>query len=385
MNCARSFRDVGTKHMKILIFLAHPAHFHLFKHVIRALNTEKHQLLILIKQKDILEDLIKNEGFAYRNIQPVANMKRKRNRVSILALSAFDLLVRDMRLFKIAKTFKPDLMVGSEASIAHVGFVLGIPSVITNEDDLAVQPEFCYPTFPFVSQVLSPVPCNLGRWNNKKIGYEGYHKLAYLHPNYFTPSRDIVRRFHSGDEPYFILRFVSLTASHDVDISGLNYEIARNIIGLLEPHGKVYISAEREIEPEFEKYKLCIVPNDIHHALYYAHLLIGDSQSMAVEAAMLGTPSIRFSDFAGRINVLEELEHKYGLTFGIKTSEPDRLYAKIRELLSQDNLKEEWNRRRAKMLMDKIDVTAFMVWFIENYPGSVDVMQKNPQYQFCFR
>ena len=42
---------------------------------------------------------------------------------------------------------------------------------------------------------------------------------------------------------------------------------------------------------------------------------------MAVEAAMLGTPSLRFNDFAGKIGVLEELEHKYELTFAIPPSE----------------------------------------------------------------
>ena len=105
---------------------------------------------------------------------------------------------------------------------------------------------------------------------------------------------------------------------------------------------------------------------------------------MAVEAAILGTPSIRFSDFAGRIGVLEELEHKYGLTYGIKTSEPEKLYAKIEELLRFPNLKEEWQKRRQKMLSEKIDVTAFMVWFIENYPESAKVMRENPDYQFRF-
>lgn len=30
------------------------------------------------------------------------------------------------------------------------------------------------------------------------------------------------------------------------------------------------------------------------------------------------------------------------------------------------------------MLSDKIDVTAFMVWFIENYPKSAKIMKENP-------
>ena len=37
------------------------------------------------------------------------------------------------------------------------------------------------------------------------------------------------------------------------------------------------------------------------------------------------------------------------------------------------------------MLADKIDITSFMVWFIENYPNSSDIMKKNPEYQYNFK
>jgi len=33
--------------------------------------------------------------------------------------------------------------------------------------------------------------------------------------------------------------------------------------------------------------------------------------------------------------------------------------------------------KRKRMLSDKIDVTAFMIWFIEKYPESVDIMKEN--------
>ena len=36
------------------------------------------------------------------------------------------------------------------------------------------------------------------------------------------------------------------------------------------------------------------------------------------------------------------------------------------------------------MLKEKIDVTAFMVWFIENYPESAKIMKENPDYQLRF-
>jgi len=37
------------------------------------------------------------------------------------------------------------------------------------------------------------------------------------------------------------------------------------------------------------------------------------------------------------------------------------------------------------MLEDKIDVTAFLVWFVENYPESFSIMRENPDYQAGFK
>jgi len=37
------------------------------------------------------------------------------------------------------------------------------------------------------------------------------------------------------------------------------------------------------------------------------------------------------------------------------------------------------------VLADNIDVTSFMVWFIENYPNSLKIMKDNPDYQWKFK
>ncbi|MBK7853743.1 MAG: hypothetical protein IPJ79_01455 [Bacteroidetes bacterium] len=66
--------------------------------------------------------------------------------------------------------------------------------------------------------------------------------------------------------------------------------------------------------------------------MYFAHMYIGDSQTMAAEAAVLGTPSIRYNDFVGEISYLEELEHLYQLTFGFKTNNRQGMIDKITEL-----------------------------------------------------
>jgi hypothetical protein len=82
---------------------------------------------------------------------------------------------------------------------------------------------------------------------------------------------------------------------------------------------------------------------------------------------------------------LEEEEHKYGLTYGFLPEQSEEMFAKIDELLAMPNLKEEWQRRRQKMLSEKIDYAQFLAWFVENYPESRKIMRENPDYQFRFR
>lgn len=133
-----------------------------------------------------------------------------------------------------------------------------------------------------------------------------------------------------------------------------------------------------------ERYLLPIAPSDIHHVLAQAYLLLSDSQSMSVEAAMLGTPSIRYSDFSGRISVLEELEHTYKLTFGIKPGDQQKLVARLLDLLLEPNCDAIFQERRRRMLGDKLNVTEFLVWFLEKYPSSVATLKSDHQYQNRF-
>jgi predicted glycosyltransferase len=171
---------------------------------------------------------------------------------------------------------------------------------------------------------VAPDCCGVGKWSNKKLSYAGYHELAYLHPAHFTPEFSQVAEL-AASGPYFILRFASLTAHHDEGKSGITADIARRLVGLLSARGRVYITSERPLEPEFEPYRIRIAPSKMHHALAFASLYIGDSQTMAAEAAVLGTPCIRFNDFVGKIGYLRDLEER-GLSVGIPSGAPDLLF-----------------------------------------------------------
>jgi hypothetical protein len=100
-------------------------------------------------------------------------------------------------------------------------------------------------------------------------------------------------------------------------------------------------------------------------------MFIGDSQTMTAESAVLGTPALRFNDFVGELGYLEDLEHVYGLTYGVRTNNVEGLYTKLDELLSDPNLKETFAERRKTMLAAKMNFADWMIRFMNNYPKSI--------------
>ena len=54
--------------MKILFYFAHPAQYMFLRRILKNLYSSKHQIKLLIKTKDVLEELVSNDNFPYQNI-----------------------------------------------------------------------------------------------------------------------------------------------------------------------------------------------------------------------------------------------------------------------------------------------------------------------------
>ena len=61
--------------MKVLFSLGHPAHFHLFRFVLKELKEKSCRLIIVIKSKDVLKNLLDRESLKYLNILPEGKTK----------------------------------------------------------------------------------------------------------------------------------------------------------------------------------------------------------------------------------------------------------------------------------------------------------------------
>ncbi len=356
--------------MRILFNIAHPAQVHLFKNLIWSLEKRGHKCKITAVNKDVSLNLLKSYGFDY---ELVGNAK------SSLLFKAIELIKIEYKLCKIVKTFRPDILVGGSGNVyvAHVGKVTRKPSIVFDDDDTERARVGHLFLNIFTSTICSP-SCFKKDLGKKQIRFDGYKELAYLHPNNFRPSPAIFDKIGLSEEDTFIiLRFVSWTADHDINEKGFDLKIKKKLVEELGKYATIFISSEASIPKEFEKFKFPLPPDKIHDFLYYAKMLVCDSQTMATEAGVLGTPAIRCNSFVGNNDMgnFIELEQRYGLIFNYNN--PDKAIAKAIELIQRPNLKEEWKEKREVLLTDKIDVTAFMVWLIENYPECCKNLKTN--------
>ncbi len=256
------------KKMRILFDMNHPADVHQFKHAIRMLSS-KHHVLIIARDKECTLELLQEYG--------ISAVVRKGYKG--LAGKAAGMILTDIKLLRVASVFKPDILVGSSGDVyvAQAGWLLRKPSVIFDDTEHSdLQNLLC---FPFATKIVTPASYKLDL-GSKQVRYAGSKELAYLDPRYFKPRKT---------PKLNILRLVSWEASHDVGIKGMD---AEKLFAEMSRLGETKISSERPLSGPLAAHQLRIKPSELHDYLANAKLVISEGGTMAVEAAVLGTPTI---------------------------------------------------------------------------------------------
>ena len=340
--------------MNILFDISHPAHFHLFKNVIKALQRDGYRTLITVRDKDVLIDLLDHEKFDYHSLT------RPRQNYAGLFL---ELMLRNIGMLRLCHHFKPDLLIGTSVNITHVAPLTGKRSIVVNEDDDSVVPLFTYLSYPFAHKIINPSCIQFRHWGNKRVLHKSYHELAYLHPDNFTPDINVLKKYNLTEKKYVIARFSALKAHHDVGATGISESLWFNIEKLLVDYA---------IVKSFEQKKSHrIEPWDMHHLLAFAKMIISDSQTMTIEGAVLGVPAVRINTFIGKSSVLSELENKYKLAIGILPDREDEIIKSIKAILQNLDIDQLWKVRREKLLSEKEDLNRWIVGFVKEEMGFV--------------
>jgi len=364
--------------MKIAIFANTPAQVYFYKNIIKKLEEHGHQVKLLVRdygETIAVVSELKLDCMVYSN--------PKSSKLSKLLSLPYDVL----QAYKELRKFKPDIVTGMGVYDAFTAFLLRA-KCIEFEDSEPNANKISYSIqfklyLPFVDAIITPESFrdDLGK---KQIRINSFKELAYLHPNYYRPDESIKGLLGlKGNEEYVLLRFNAFDAMHDLGIAGFKDSDKVRLVRELEKYAKIFISSEAGVPDEIKDCVMKIPKSRIHDGIYYAKLLVADTGTMVTEAACLGTPAIMLHSSVKKFGNFVELENKYELIFGYDQGSNEAIERAV-ELIKKQNLNDEWKAKRERLLKDKIDITAFMVWFIEDWPESARIIRDNPDYQEIF-
>ena len=341
--------------MKILIGVGHPKQVHIWKNIAKNLIQDGNEIKFLATDKDITRYLLQVYNLDYEVY--------KKN-YSSLVKKGLGVFTGTSKALNIAKKFNPDILIAGTPYLAYISKILGKPHITISDTEHAFIDYWM--TYPFTDTICTP-SCFMKNINPRKhITFDGYFELSYLHPDYFKPDSRILNEIGlNKNDKFVIIRIISWKAVHDIKQYGFGQIKLQSLIDSLEKHAKVFLTSESNLSADFDKYKIRIRPEDMHSLLYYSSLYIGEGGAMATEAGILGTPSIYVSSLVGTMGNFYELDSKYGLVYSFKNY--NAALENALQLLKDDNLKIKWEKKKEKMLNEKINVTKFMVNFIENY------------------
>lgn len=346
--------------MKVAFFINTPAHVHFHKYTIRELEKRGHTVLVLARNYGDTLKLLDELGFNYFMYSDVPDSKYGK-----IINFPFSVLAA----FKYLRKQKPDLLIGIGLYSTYTSLLLRKPCVIFTDSEPT---NFQFMLLkPIVKAIITPSSFKMDL-GPKHIKINTYKEFAYLHANYFKPDPSIYDLLGiSQSSDFVLLRFNAFDAVHDLGIKGFSIEEKRILVKEVEKHSKVFISSELDLPEDLQKYAITIPKHKIHNVIYYAKMVVADTQTIITEAALLGTPAVRYNTFAGENDMgnFVELEQKYHLIYSFNDSK--KAINKVIELVKEPRLKKEWVQKRDHLLADKIDATKFMVSFIENYPESL--------------
>lgn len=355
---------------RILMEIGHPAHVHHFKHLYWELEKRGWTGLFATKDKECAIELLEAYGLPYKTLGVnKSGIARK-----ILSLPRFSL-----RMIKLAKGFKPDVLISRVSPLSgYASRVLGKPHLtFTDTENVRLLDSISQ---PFADVILTS-DVYQREHGKKQLRYPGYHELAYLHPNRFVLDRTVLKEAGiDPDERYAIVRFVTWGAHHDIGHSGFNLQNRIKLVTELSRLIRVYISSEGDLPGELAGFRLQMRAEHMHQVLAHADFLVSESATMVAECAVLGVPSIYINSV--HLGYTDSLS-RYGLISlfpGTEKGQDDAVEMAL-SMAKDIDLRQKHQPKRDIMLIQKIDVTAFMLWLVENYPRSIEQVRQ-PDFSF---
>lgn len=338
---------------RLLIEAHHPSDIHFFKHVVRILRDKGMEVLLLGRDRDVMKQLLA----AYEYIPSrILSAERPNNRFPLR-----EMLERQAGVASTIARYRPDLVMSLMGSYTQSAFLFRVPSfVFTDSEHQSFNHRIAH---PFATRIYTPL-CFEKDLGPKHRRYNGYHELAFLRPERFSPDPGILRDLGSiAPRSYVVLRTSAWNTLHDIGKQGLGRELD-TVVEELSKRSRVLLVPEKGAIPaRWGSLVLRVPPHRYHDVLAFARLVLTEGASTASEAACLGVPTVYVN--ASQLGYLRDQETRYGLVYN--TTDPKAGLARAVSLLDHPIPQDKLHDARQRLLSDHVDVTDFVVSEVERY------------------
>lgn len=359
--------------MNILFSSGHPAQIHNFKYLYKELERKKHKLYWLATDKEISQYLLKKYNINYILI-------KKPNKSIYSKITTY--IVNVTIIIKLIKNNQIEL------AVSRISPYVSLACFLCRVDHIGLTDTETAGIYDSIFSKMNSATLTSTSFKRQltkdQLRLKGNIELFYLHPRRVQLSVNTNSILGiDRNTTYMICRFVSWDAYHDKGLSGFSDENKIKAVRTLSKYGRVFITSEKALPPSLEPYRIQIPPERMHDVLSRCKLFFGESATMASECAVLGRPAI-FLDKHGRGYTDEEEE--YGLVWNFKNTEIEqqRAIQTATKLLEDEKLEDKLLANHYNFLSNKIDMTSFMLWFIDNWPKSKKIMLENVNFQDQF-
>lgn len=355
--------------MRYLFFTNTPAHVHLYKHAARTLSDSGHDVLLLARDYGCTIDLLEYYGLPH-----VVYGSCETTKGSLLR----ELPRHYLRIALETRRFDPDLVFGIGAYAAHASALVRAPCVLIHDSEPTGLDHAI--SRPFARAILTPSAFTkqLGK---KHYEFAGFKESAYLHPAVFDADPTVREDLGVGtDERYAILRFNAFGSHHDIGHTGFTPDDRRRLVDRLSEYVTVFVSDEGNTMTyeDVDARPFDLHPARLHDALSEASLLVADTQTIATEAALLGTPTIRSNSFVGEndmgnFRALAEA----GLIRNVR--EFEAVLEEAVDLLEDEGTEAQWQRRRREYVESMVNLTDVIVEIAETEARLEEIVGVSPR------
>ncbi len=335
-------------HLKISSLVSRPYHVHFFQNFAKEMEKKGHKVLLFHTGNELTQKLL--EPLQIKNKIYGRHFKKR-------ATAAVSSLYNKASLLRGLKKFEPDLILSLNGSpLSPFNSLLDAPTIVFLDTRPLRREE--YFIFNYSTKIITPACYHADLPKKKTLCHSSYHPLAYLHPNWFSPSTKVLDALDIEPKDYVIASFGrNLRKKIDIRKHPLRRRQVIDLVRKFDEHCTVFVDKRGYVPEILEEYCPPIHPVHYQDLLANSALVIGDNPVVSAEAGVLGTPWIHISNHT--TFTLEEQEIKYEI--GSQIPNLDEAI-ELGEMILSGELELDLKNVRKNILKDKSDLTKWMLY-----------------------